>query len=267
MGKKNKHECPPVGAPTWMATFGDLMSLLLVFFVLLISFSTIQEEDYNKAMGSLQGALGVVTEQSSQVSVIWREHVRPMSYFFRFVRSGTIVGHKEEDKQMLTEDQDQPSDLNDFSDELMSFVLKTGVSDSVSIESSGDSLKIVLPDSFLFDEGDMNLRKNSDALKLLAKIASLSKKLPYRFSIEGHTDDSPIQVSQVSSNWEMASGRALSVLRQLLSEGVPGDKLSATSFGQFKPAAPNDTMKGRKLNRRVEIVMNVSNNEFKEEGY
>ena len=80
MARKKKVDEAPAGAPLWMATFGDLMSLLLTFFVLLISFSTIAEHDFNAAMGSLQGALGALRDPHDKISIINRQRSRTLIY-------------------------------------------------------------------------------------------------------------------------------------------------------------------------------------------
>jgi len=110
-----------------------------------------------------------------------------------------------------------------------------------------------LPTDILFASASSELSAEGRAalLELGAALAEIDRK----FQVEGHTDDRPIRTSQFPSNWELGAGRALVVVHTLVAAGVEPTKLSAASFGEYEPAAENETDAGRRLNRRIELVM------------
>jgi chemotaxis protein MotB len=123
----------------------------------------------------------------------------------------------------------------------------------LSMEEKG--LVITFVSEVLFDSGKANLKPESfEALDKVANI--LVQNVPENnIGIEGYTDNQPIKHSKWKSNWELSAHRALSVLEYLEGKGVSPERLSASGFGEYKPVASNDTVEGRQLNRRVEIVI------------
>lgn len=123
---------------------------------------------------------------------------------------------------------------------------------TVSIDAG--RIVINLPNNVLFNSGSASL--NSEGQEALAQIGGVLKNFSdRRFQVEGHTDNVPIQSARFPSNWELSTTRALAVVHLLTEMGVTPENLSAAGFGEFRPRAGNDTDEGRKLNRRIEIVM------------
>ena len=123
---------------------------------------------------------------------------------------------------------------------------------TVSIDAG--RIVINLPNNVLFNSGSASL--NSEGQEALAQIGGVLKNFSdRRFQVEGHTDNVPIKSARFPSNWELSTTRALAVVHLLADMGVTPDNLSAAGFGEFRPRADNDTDEGRKLNRRIEIVM------------
>jgi chemotaxis protein MotB len=123
---------------------------------------------------------------------------------------------------------------------------------TVSIDAG--RIVINLPNNVLFNSGSASL--NSEGQEALAQIGGVLKNFSdRRFQVEGHTDNVPIKSARFPSNWELSTTRALAVVHLLTDMGVTPDNLSAAGFGEFRPRADNDTDEGRKLNRRIEIVM------------
>ncbi len=124
----------------------------------------------------------------------------------------------------------------------------------LSVTIKNGRIVIELPDNILFDSGRAEL--NSAGRKALTQVAGiLAQFQDRRFQVEGHTDDKPIKSALYPSNWELSTGRALSVLHLLIDTGVSPSNISAAGYGEFHPKADNATPEGRKLNRRIEIVM------------
>jgi chemotaxis protein MotB len=113
---------------------------------------------------------------------------------------------------------------------------------------------VELATDVLFPSGSASL--SSDGKGAIAEVAKLLASIPARkFQVEGHTDNVPIKTKQYRSNWELASARALTVVGTMIEAGMPADRISAASFGESKPARPNDTPENKAANRRIEIVV------------
>ncbi len=113
---------------------------------------------------------------------------------------------------------------------------------------------VELASDVLFASGKANLSEDGQAA--IDEVAGVLATIPERrFQIEGHTDNVPIRSAAYPSNWELASARSLTVLKRMVEGGMPPERISAASFGEFKPAKPNDTPEGKAANRRIEIVV------------
>jgi chemotaxis protein MotB len=124
----------------------------------------------------------------------------------------------------------------------------------LSVSISRGRMVINLPQDILFASGSADL--GADGRGTLAEVASvLAEFEDRRFQVEGHTDDRPISTTQFPSNWELSAARALSVVKLLVARGVPPENLSGAGYGEYQPVAVNETQDGRRLNRRIEIVM------------
>jgi chemotaxis protein MotB len=229
MAKQQK--CPecPAGLPGWLATFSDLMSLLLTFFILLLSFSTTKKSDFEKAVGSLQGALGVLKGDPILTS--------PIKLHVPIVR-GDIT-------------EARPT-LKDAKSEIEKQVEAEGQQENVEIIESEDGITIRIKDNAVYDSGDAEIK--ADILPLLNKIGGVLARLPNPIEIEGHTDDLPIQNEQFPNNHWLSSARALGVLDVFHNEvGIAADRMTAIGHGEFQPLVDNDSEEHRASNRRVEI--------------
>ncbi len=124
----------------------------------------------------------------------------------------------------------------------------------LSVSIARGRMVINLPQDILFASGSADI--GSDGRGTLAEVANVLAEIPDRsFQVEGHTDDQPISTTQFPSNWELSAARALSVVKLLVAQGVPPENLSGAGYGEFQPVALNETRDGRRLNRRIEIVM------------
>jgi chemotaxis protein MotB len=225
--RKKKKGGGDEGAPGWIVTFSDLMSLLLTFFVLLLSFSTITEEDFNQAMASLQGAFGVLPRFTSIAAPAPRKPARPTD-------EAALAARKLRRKLQIE-----------------------GKEKQVKIEyDATGGLKISLPDAVLFDAGDATLRPQ--AFPILESVASVLSGLPETFvEVRGHTDGTPLgETTNFRDNYDLSYFRAHSVADRLnIVGGVPMEQFEIVAAGPSQPLATNDTPEGRRANRRVEIYV------------
>jgi chemotaxis protein MotB len=124
----------------------------------------------------------------------------------------------------------------------------------LSIKIRDGRMVVVLPSDVLFKSGSARL--STAGQETIQKVAQVLMTLPDKqFQVEGHTDNVPIRSAQYPSNWELASTRALNVVRIMLKAGLPATNVSAASFGQMKPIASNETKEGKAMNRRIDIVV------------
>ncbi len=234
MAKKKECDCPKC-LPGWLAAFGDLMSLLLCFFVLLLSMSSMDAKKISEAIGSLAGAMSVL-EGGTKTEISKQR-----------IQESTPIEARDESSEMVNRVQQAVSDANEM--------MQKGKGPSVSVEESEDGFVIQLPASLLFKPGSAEIQ-NEDALLFLKRIALIIDQLPndVDVSVQGHTDDQiPGKNSPFKDNWELSTARALSVLQELLLDGVDPKRTHAAGYGMFRPLATNMTKEGREKNRRVEL--------------
>ncbi len=252
MGKQKCPECPEC-MPEWLAAFGDLMSLLLCFFVLLLSMSTMDAKKLEEAIGSLAGALSVL--EGGERSELEE----------RRMESGTGGGAASTTPtEIETSQQSQAQMANEISKMWMQMVsLKNEINEiamsqgatPVALEESEKGFLLRLPAELLFKPGEAKI-DNMDAILFLKRIAMIIKKLPntLQVNVRGHTDNQPPGPgSPYKDNWELSAARAVSVVKELIKDGVDPKRLSACGNAQYKPIASNATPEGRAKNRRVEL--------------
>lgn len=224
------------GAPAWVVTFGDLMSLLLCFFVLMLSFSEMDRRKYKMVSGSLKNAFGVqrkfpTFDSPKGQKMIARE-------FDQEIISTKAV--KELVDPLMVEMERNFKDLKDY----------------VEIEVAKNQIKIRLMGEITFATGKAEIRPIFKPL--LHKIGSMLEKTNGELIIAGHTDNVPLKGGRFKSNLGLSIARAGSVAEFLLNNtSLEPDRLCPMGFGEFRPLAPNGTPEGRQKNRRVEIILSL----------
>ena len=232
-----KQKCPECEEclPAWLAAFGDLMSLLLCFFVLLLSMSSMDAKKISEAIGSLSGAMSVL-EGGTQTEISKK----------RMLES-TPIDSQDETSESVNRIQQAVDDANEM--------MEKGNGPAITLEEAQEGFVIELPAALLFKSGSATI-ENEDALLFLKRVALIIEELPndVEVSVQGHTDNGgPGAKSPFKDNWELSSARAISVLQELLLDGVKPNRVSAAGYAEFKPLATNATKSGREKNRRVEL--------------
>jgi chemotaxis protein MotB len=222
---KNKEE--KKGAPMWMVTYGDLMSLLLCFFVLLLSFSTMDPAMFKEISGSLKVAFGVQREK-----VLYE------------IPKGLDV---------VSRDFAPRFNVDVVLERIKSAIKLEFIKGKIDIEALDDRVILRLKDEMTFDPGSDQLKE--EAKPILATLRQVIEEVPGEVMVTGHTDDTPIANALYTSNWALSAARAVSVVNFLLSDSTIADRrLAAVGYGASRPMAPNDTPEHRAMNRRVELV-------------
>ena len=230
MAKKCKCPPPEQGIAGWVVTYGDLMSLLLTFFVLLLSFSSMQEAKFKEAMASLQKALGVFTLTESLIE--FEDQVEPE--------------YDEAPAQPTAET------LHEFQ-KMEQYLLENDLDIEVDLTMKPEGINIKIKDSLLFTSGSARLQQGG--LGVLDEIFELLEENSGDVRVSGHTDSVPINTAQFASNWSLSTARAVSVVRFLIDQGIPAGRLSAAGFGEFHPLDTADTAEAYRRNRRIELKL------------
>jgi len=224
---KDKCECE-AGAPAWLTTFSDLMSLLLCFFVLIVSMSKVRENDYYAAAGSLQGAFGVM---SANPAIIKLENT-PLPTLKNIQRA--IIDQS----------------LSNLSDFIQARNLGNDV--KVVIMDKGVALTISAP--LLFEIGSAELKPES--FPLLDNVFVIARGWPNVIRVEGHADNQRIVGGAYESNWDLSFARALSVVKFAMDfSKIHPSRLAPVAYGEYRPIADNSTPEGQAKNRRIELFM------------
>jgi chemotaxis protein MotB len=221
------------GAAAWMVTFGDLMSLLMCFFVLLLSFSEMDRKKYRMVSGSMAQAFGIqrekpVFESPKGQKMIARE----------FDQAVMVKKIEEALKPIIDEIQNEYEELKG----------------AVELEIGEDKVTIRMMGETTFDTGKSEL--HPAFRPLLKKIGAVLSQTKGEIIIAGHTDNIPLSGGLFGSNLGLSMARAGSVAEYLLrTTAIDPRRLSTMGFGEYRPLASNDTARGRRKNRRVEIVV------------
>ena len=223
------------GAPAWVVTFGDLMSLLLCFFVLLLSFSEMDRNKYRIVSGSMKNAFGI-------------QRKKPV---FESPKGQKMISKEFDQSIILVKIQDLIDPLlQQLEEEFQEF------KGSVEIEVEEEEVTIRMMGEATFDTGKAELRKAF--VPLLLKIGEALSKTKGEIIIAGHTDNVPLIGGQFRSNLGLSMARAGSVAEYLLkSTPIDPKRLSTMGFGEYRPLESNDTEEGRQKNRRVEIIVSM----------
>lgn len=242
--KRKNDESPGVGAPLWLLTFSDMITLVLIFFILLYSYSTIDAIKWKQAVSSLKGSLGVMNDGSSLNDLNMVGQGEPGDDINKINVTVEDLADFEKLQQEKREMEDLKASLREQLAEIDQRII-------VSTDERGVILRF--EDSVLFDKGKADLKQN--AKTTLDMVGNILGSLDNYIRIEGHTDNLPINTARFPSNWELSTSRATNVLRFLLEHGLNPQKLSAVGYGEYHPLVPNLDEASRQKNRRVDIVI------------
>ncbi|MDY7031673.1 MAG: flagellar motor protein MotB [Thermodesulfobacteriota bacterium] len=236
-------------APAWVVTFGDLMSLLLCFFVLMLSFSEIDAAKYKEIAGALAQAFGV-------------QRKTPV---FESPKAEKMIARDFDQESIPMKQQDEvgeeQSDLSEIGKEYARMIMQEEVESSFHdqmdlIQVKADKSRMVfrLMGETTFDSGKAKIRKQM--IPLLKKIGSFVKRTKGDIIVAGHTDNVPIRGRRFKSNLQLSTARATSVVEFLIHQiSIEPKRISTMGFGEYRPLESNKTAKGREMNRRVEIIL------------
>ena len=283
MGKK-KQDDPPAGSPAWMATFSDLMNLLLCFFVLLFSMSTIDEAKLNELIASMNSSFSIFSAGATSIGegILISNGVSQLNDLAEYINSMGAAEDSETDSdniheyaaqdQILDQDKenaesyeetkeaisDKMEEMNLQENEQLAEMISEAIADSnmsdqIDVSFTSQYVLLTMKGALLFDSGSDALKKESTGV--LDKVAVILEKYAAgEIEINGHTDNVPIRSARFADNEELSSARALSVFYYLVNNStLDATKIKHAGMGERVPIADNSTEEGRAKNRRVEI--------------
>ncbi len=213
-------------APFWMATFSDMVTLLLAFFVMLVAMSEVEVKKFEDALSYFSGSTGPLEYQAANPSA-------------RTSAQSTFLSRRK----------------SEIYEKALKYLHDHGLEDAVEVSLTERGLHVVITDSVMFRSGEAALIEPSRSL--LRTLSGLIGEVGLSgVLVEGHTDDRPIRTARFPSNWELSVARASSVVRYLLEQehALTPDRYVPMGHGEHRPVAPNHTAAERARNRRVEIL-------------
>lgn len=244
---KRKEDEPKKGAPAYMNTYGDMMTLLLCFFVLLFSMSTVDAEKFQQLISSFH----------AQVSIF--DGGQTINNTATAMQNGLSQMPARETDFSIQQALQVEQSLAQTEEDLSTYIEAESMEENVGVERQGNEIIIRFQDGVLFDSGKAQILAGA-----VPTLSTMGEKLKvyidegYVMSIEGHTDNQPISNAQFPSNWELSSARAIAVMRFYLDQmDFDVESMSCTGWAEYRPITDNNTPEGRAMNRRVEIKLSL----------
>lgn len=234
------------GAPRWMVTYSDMVTLVLVFFILLFSMSQIDVVKFQ------------AISQSFRDRAIFDFFPSPVPMDYPSNNPEYTIGQQDQGEFNFPpspeEEEDEEDSLAHLMDEVESFLDEEDLHNVVTASRTERGVVLVLQERILFDPGEAVILPSGEPF--LQKIGKLFTEIPNHIKVEGHTDNVPIASYRYPSNWELSGARASSVIRYLLEEfPLNEERFSLAGYGDTRPVKPNTTKENMRENRRVEIII------------
>jgi chemotaxis protein MotB len=257
---KRQPDDPPKGAPAWQSTFADLMNLLLCFFVLLFSMSTVDAQKFEEVVASFNQTFSIFTAGATAIGdgILISNGVSQLNELDQYINStgkmdnGEIVSEDVAAAQAAVE-QAQMEEAEQLAEKVQEAIEEQNMDEAIDVDFTAQYVQLTLKGALLFDSGSTELK--DEAKPVLDQVGVILQKYAEgTIEIEGHTDNVPMSGAKYSNNDELSSGRALSVFNYLLSiTDLDPANIKHSGRGEYVPIADNSTAEGRAKNRRVEI--------------
>ena len=252
MARRKQEESQPPGSPAWMTTYGDMVTLLLCFFVILFAMSEIDIIKFQAVIMSFQGSPGVL--EGGQILEDGDVNEEYMDEYYEDL-------HRVSTEEMEAPDfeEEEDDEFSDLQDRVEAYIEREGLGSSILVSRDHQGLMLRFQDDVLFEIAKADLKE--EAKGALAFIAGILKEPDLRdkfIRVEGHTDNVqfPPGAEPFETNWELSVARAVSAGRFLIEEeNIEPTRISMSGYGEYHPIATNQTVEGRAQNRRVDIVI------------
>lgn len=262
MAKQKKEDPPKAGAPAWMATFSDLMNLLLTFFVLLFSMSSVDSEEFENVAASMHTAFSILPAGGSGIGDgdLVSAGINQLEYLDEYYTESANTATTEEGEESGGETDIEEAyeaaalaESEEMAEEASSLAAQYGIDDEIDVEFNSQYVLLNMNGAILFDNAQAELK--SDAYPLVDKVGKILEHYQKNMiEVEGHTDNVPMHSAKYEDNNVLSMFRALYVadyLREITN--IDDSHFKSSGRGDYAPIADNSTPEGRAKNRRVEI--------------
>lgn len=252
MGRKAKHE-DHINHEAWAIPYGDLVTLLLAFFVVMYSISSVNEGKYRSVAASLSAAFRGVPKMANPIAIghAGGSATRPggdPAYAGYGTGDAAADDGASEDGAGAEE-----AEIKQIANELSEALKDLIAEDVVVVKPSKLWLEVEIKTELLF--ASAQAEPTEEARVLLQRLVPVLKRFQHPVRVEGHTDHLPISTERFPSNWELSAARAASVVRLMIEQGIDAERLTVVGLGENKPRDTNETIEGRNANRRVTLVI------------
>jgi chemotaxis protein MotB len=250
MARKQHHE-DHVNHEAWAIPYGDLITLLLAFFVVMYAVSTVNEGKYRVLAESMQSAFQGPTRTMQPIQI--------GNQIMRAPRDGTLAGMDPTQAAALPRDAIEPNppkpsrSQQKLAGELEQAMGSLIDADLVAVTNDAVDIEVQIKTDILFASASADI--GDDADEIVDKLAKVLAPLNNRIRIEGHTDNRPIATAVFPSNWELSAARAARMVRAFESAGIGPERMIVAGMGEHHPVGDNDTADGRRSNRRVILII------------
>ena len=262
MAKRKPEEVKP-GAPAWQSTFADLMNLLLCFFVLLFSMSTVDAQKFEMIAASFSETFSIFDAGATAIGdgVLISNGVSQLNELEQYINSTGKTAESDSEVNEMDEFEAMAAQMEaakmaaseELAEKVQEAVSESSMDKDIDITFTSQYVQLTLKGSILFDSGKSELKQ--EAMPIIQKVgAILERYAESTIEIEGHTDNVPINTAKYKSNDVLSSYRALSMFEYLVQNtSLDPSKLKHSGRGEYMPVADNSTPEGRAKNRRIEI--------------
>lgn len=264
MARRKRHE-EHENHEAWAIPYGDLVTLLLAFFVVMYAMSSVNEGKYRVLSDSLNEAFNGTPRSAAAVSVVEdppRKIELPLNQVHRLITAALPANAPMPlpATHAAAIAASAPSagaagsaELGQVAEQVTSAMGALVAAGEVHVRRYQNWVAVDISTDILFGSGVARL--SGPAIPVLQRLADALKPFPNAIRVEGHTDDRPIQTSAFPSNWELSAARAASVVHLFMDRGIAAQRLAVMGFGQYRPATSNVNVTGRNANRRVAVVI------------
>jgi len=263
MSRKREHEPEKENGERWLLTYSDLITLLMIFFVVLYSMSKVDAQRFAAVAESLNKALGGGTPAKIEMSA---SPVGPSLFQTGTPSSKTTIpgngtdpnntAYTKPDANAIASQvkaNTEKMSIDAIKAKLDKFAADNGLQLTLITATEERGLVVSIQETLLFESGSADI--TARARDILEKVSTVLAVAPNQIKVEGHTDNLTINTAKFPSNWELSVIRSINVVHILQHDGITADRLSAAGYGEYRPISSNDTDAGRAKNRRIDLVV------------
>lgn len=254
MAKKHKHE-DHVNHEAWAIPFGDLIILLLAFFVVMYAVSSVNEGKYRVAAASLAEAFNGPPKSISPIQVGEVMAIAELTTMAPSLARPKAIGAggarlEANEGSAISQALHQDAEVAAAVRAAMADLIDKNI---IVVRATPQGIEIEIQTDILFASGTAEL--SQQAIHIMQRLAVVLARFPNQVRVEGHTDNVPIRTAVFPSNWELSATRSASVVHLLMEKGINPHRLAVIGVGEYRPVADNKTEQGRNRNRRVVLVI------------